>query len=1035
MNEQWEIDDVSLSSTDSDTPRILRAIAESSSVHSTFEVEEPTLKQEHIDRFCQTFPQPHSVQRVWLHLEYTAALKEEFTTSTTKRCLAIVYPGSPTDDSLRVALHQTYEKITDGLNGSGWSVLMIHAICWSAYNNPAKLKVDKQKSNWTVQCKPEESLSYAVYSLLHPAEKDKARKTKYKNITNISPSIETNAEHYKRNVAVYTMDPQGMASLAMLTTHAEYDANGPLLVVMYDEQKGLYTSCPKGLYCERNVICPHCQQVCDSKQLKGHIKAMHNHEIVLCPGDIQWDDMKKTYKLPVVVFADLEALLLPDVARPDTDKRKDTKIQTACTAAACLLVNGELTETYSYTGTSPIENLVEEIVRWHEEYNTNEHRKVPEGEYPDAGSCSICHAWWEKDAVKVRHHDHVLNKPIGMAHSACNAKIKYRSCIPVFFHNLKNYDGKHIVERLSYYAKVKFSSLITQSNEKFLTFTMEKPKENKKDPASYVQFIDSFAFLSFSLDKLFEEAPDAGKRYLHKHFPEFPDKKLATRFDEFNSWEMLKKPYVDEYGKEWERAGDYYQYYCLGDALILAGVFQEFREEIYKAFGLEACQFVSLPGLSWSAAMKVSKVVLKGYNNVEMYHLIKSNIRGGYTNAIVHYAKASEEAGPIQYFDICALYSWAMTQALPMGDFTRVDNDDPRWLTALQDDGIGFFVLGDWKVPKALHNYFSDLPLFARKEIGGVSLISDLRDKDKYLCHYRTAQQALRLGYKLTKTWAVYAFTQKPFFKSYIDANNAARALVRKQSKFKGDAYKLMNNSLYGKTIEDVEKYRKVKLRTRNAKLEFQSVEAPVHIGAMTMTFDERQPKATKPTYVGFAVLELSKWKMIDEWYNKFKPGGSKLLYMDTDSFIVQSPQKLLQHSDALGEFKNEHPNDIIDEFAAVRAKSYSIRFVGDKKDVVKMKGVSLKRGAVVTHEDVIANKRLCVDQFRMASKKLQVYSQTFQKVAINPEAPDTKRYQCPDGIHTLPWGHKDVPRVGVLYPVTLNDSDTDDIESDDCYL
>ena len=144
-----------------------------------------------------------------------------------------------------------------------------------------------------------------------------------------------------------------------------------------------------------------------------------------------------------------------------------------------------------------------------------------------------------------------------------------------------------------------------------------------------------------------------------------------------------------------------------------------------------------------------------------------------------------------------------MSQYLPTGNFKWI-NDDIDVMNISDESKKGYILEVDLEYPKNLHDFHNDLPLAAEqiKMDKVYKLIPNLRDKSKYVLHYRNLKQCLNLGLQLTKIHRILEFDQSPWMKRYIDLNTQKRKEA--VDDFSKDFYKLMNNSVYGKTMENI---------------------------------------------------------------------------------------------------------------------------------------------------------------------------------------------------------------------------------------
>ena len=175
-----------------------------------------------------------------------------------------------------------------------------------------------------------------------------------------------------------------------------------------------------------------------------------------------------------------------------------------------------------------------------------------------------------------------------------------------------------------------------------------------------------------------------------------------------------------------------------------------------------------------------------------------------------------------------------------------------------------------------------------------VKLVASLHDKTEYFIHIRNLKQALNHELILKNVYRVIKFNLKAWLKPDIDMNTKLRQ--KEKNNFEKDFFKLMNNSVFGKTMKNVRKHRNIKLvtieRTRNYLVSepnyYITKFSTENLSAIEMK--KTQKLMNKPVYLGLSILDLSKTVMDEFWYDYVKPKygeNAKLCYMDTDSFTV----------------------------------------------------------------------------------------------------------------------------------------------------
>ena len=259
-----------------------------------------------------------------------------------------------------------------------------------------------------------------------------------------------------------------------------------------------------------------------------------------------------------------------------------------------------------------------------------------------------------------------------------------------------------------------------------------------------------------------------------------------------------------------------------------------------------------------------------------MLQMFEWGIRGGITQVVHKYASANNkymgdrfdpksESSYLQYLDGNNLYSWAMSQLLPTGGFKWVDVNPNEISELATRTDKGYLLEVYVSYPKELHNPHNDLPfMWERMEINGVEkLVPNLRDKRNYVIHIQALSQVLQHGLRLDSIHRVIELNQSSWLKIYIDFNTQLRTATTND--FKKDFFKLMNNSVFGKTMENIRKHRNIKLVMTEEKY-LHTVMKPnfksgVLFGENLMGCEMGKIKVVvnKLVYLDQAILDLSK--------------------------------------------------------------------------------------------------------------------------------------------------------------------------------
>ena len=338
----------------------------------------------------------------------------------------------------------------------------------------------------------------------------------------------------------------------------------------------------------------------------------------------------------------------------------------------------------------------------------------------------------------------------------------------------------------------------------------------------HLVFLDSFQFMSCSLEKLTNNLPSdkftytdiefgEGASLLKKKgvypydymdsFDKFKRKKLPCKADFYS---LLTDEDISDYDYNHEKdvwntfgiknMGEYHDLYLKSDLLLLADVFENFREASKANYGLDPTHYLTSPGLAWDAMLKMTKINLDLITDIDMQLYIEKGMRGGISyiahrhvvanNKYMENYNEREESRYIMYLDANNL--WAMSKPLPYGNFKWVENigEIEDWLLYINNkhNGIGKIYEVDLEYPSELHDLHNDYPCAAEKlcvtddmlsdyckkikndykiSSGNVQkLIPTLYDKEKYVLHEENLKLYLSLGLRLKRVHRVVQFNE-----------------------------------------------------------------------------------------------------------------------------------------------------------------------------------------------------------------------------------------------------------------------------------
>jgi hypothetical protein len=672
---------------------------------------------------------------------------------------------------------------------------------------------------------------------------------------------------------------------------------------------------------------------------------------------IKFKNFNRAFKAPVVIYADFETLNVKTGNKHNDTKSSTTLIGELPPCSYGFNVVSDYDELnmgyFSYVGDDAVKQFISKILEVGDKINhvLSEVKDmiITDEQEKEFKKCEECHICKEKilNDDKVRDHDHVSGLYIGCAHNSCNLNRNHKNYkVPVYFHNMKGFDGHLIIQGLK---DKNFDNIdvIAQNFEKYMCLKF-----------SNLMILDSFSFLASSLDTLSANLLKDGKKsFVHTLKEPLTDeqqdlilKKGVFPYDYIDSFERLnenKLPSKDKFYSSLDESGikeeaynhglnvwnkfnmktlkDYHDLYLKTDILLLTDVFESFRISAITNYGLDPANgYFTLPNYAWDALLKLTGVELEQLTDIDMYLMVEQAIRGGISLISHRHAEANnkymadydktKETSYIMYLDANNLYGEAMSHKLPTGGFQWVENVDSDYIVNFDAEGDeGIFIKCDLEYPKELHDIHNNYPLAPESRVIDVKelspyqinqckvheekhndkikkLVPNLYNKKEYVVHIKNLQYYLSKGLKLGKIHAVLKFKQTDFLKPYIMFNTMKRAASKNE--FEKDLYKLMNNAAFGKTMENVRNHVDISFFSDEDKFLKQVVKPQYeshkiygeHLIAIKQV--KRCVKLNKPIYVGAAVLDLSKLHMYKFHYDYIIPKykDCTLLFTDTDS-------------------------------------------------------------------------------------------------------------------------------------------------------
>ncbi|XP_072400401.1 uncharacterized protein [Diabrotica undecimpunctata] len=717
---------------------------------------------------------------------------------------------------------------------------------------------------------------------------------------------------------------------------------------------------------------------------------------------LQFSNFQKQMQVPFVIYADFESILQPiQYATPSDNSSFTVKTYQHTPYSFGFYVkcyfDDSLSQLIIYRGDNVVEKFIQKL---EEKVYTIYHKYLkhikpmkkltPEEElqFFTSKCCHICDKPFDINEIKVRDHSHLKGLFSGAAHNACNLNYKLPKFIPVFMHNLTNYDSHLFITKLA--QNNEKIDVIAQTKEKYISFTkllLVDRGDLERNIYLKLRFVDSFRFLPHSLDNLSKTLNDNQCLELQKYCRSNEEFGLLRQkgvfpysyLDNFSKLGEVSLPTQEEFfdilkgegisdekylraKRVWEvfncnTLGEYSDVYLKSDILLLADVFENFRHNCLFNYKLYPAQYLTAPSLSRDAMLRKTNVQLELLTDIDMLHFFKKGIRGGISQCSNRFAAAnnqycgnydcSKPTSYILYLDATNLYGYAMSQFLPHGDFRWLDDVEITHFDCLSVDDEspkGYVLEVDLAYPETLHDFHNDLPFCPENLIPPNSkdpkLVLTLLPKNKYIIHYRNLKQCTEQGLKVTKIHRILEFSQSLWLKPYIELNTNLPKYVDNVALLYTDTDSLI-----------------LHIQTENV---YRDIKENLHL-------------------------------------------------FDTSNYPADNIFNIPKTPSVVGKLKDEFKGKPITNFCGTGAKAYCVT-LSNNDNLKKAKGISknvINKSLTFTdYKQVVdnTNAKIYRKMYTFKSHLHEMYTEIKNKVALISH--DDKRYVIPGTINTLAWGH-----------------------------
>ena len=520
-----------------------------------------------------------------------------------------------------------------------------------------------------------------------------------------------------------------------------------------------------------------------------------------------------------------------------------------------------------------------------------------------------------------------------------------------------------------------------------------------------------------------------------------------------------------------QTARDYHDIYLRCDVMQLADVFLAAIDTLWESHHIFLPNYLGMPGASWAAFLRHDpELSIPLYTNTIFAEFFHDMTRGGVTSAPLRHAIA-DSTHSIIYLDVNGLYPYVMqAYKYPCGYLEWVPFDDAiedcnKYLLEtlfpeLESRGEGMCITVDLHYTREVKDATDDYPFapehriifdeyfgedqeFLRSWAAANNnekmkpfrgLVGTLYDKTQYSVHWRLLKWYIEHGLIVTRMYWGVRFAEGDYLAGYVRKNIEIRNT--RTDELGKMVYKLMGNSIYGKTFESPFKRGAFEIVCDEAKLRGMIEEGniatitPIDEMGWVVKVDGDEIVLDKPTYIGACVVEYAKLHMYELFYDKLKSifEEVRLVYTDTDSFIVkvthppelEDPAKLFAYMRERcpgllggigGQVKSETgEDDTIEEVIALRSKVYAYR---TKHGKIGKRAKGTTKAAQEMQLDWNAYREVLenltsrtTDNMQFLRARFSISSTMLRRQSLS--ANDGKRNICPNGVDTHAWGYND---------------------------